>query len=386
MQILTISPEALKPVLGSPRTADESRGARPPRPFAPGEILSVLITGHQPGSKVRLQIGDASVIADSPAPLQVGDKLTVRVEQLQPALVLRIIGQPDEESLIMNASMKLYRSNPDAFKEALTGLREIFNGNMLEGTALRLNPKDLLVLSSLLDKIVLSKTQMENPQFLKDFVASLGLSVERDLLKALSDPTLLNAGKGAPTLKELLLRLSSELQGIDAKGYFYSTDTTQPLSGLSRWVDQALKVIESLQIVNVLAQDQDQLFAFQVPFQCADGIRMQDVFIQTDRDGKGSADGKHYKVVLFIDMDALGEMAVEAGIQEGMFRCTLKCHDRKTADFITQSLPELQDRLERLGYRAPNVQCTLDRDLRSWKRDLLQEYRLFSQNTINVCV
>jgi hypothetical protein len=384
MSILTISPEALKSVVRSPEVASASHTTSP-KTFVLGDVLNVLVTGHQPGPKVRLQIGDSSIIADSPAPLQLGDKLTVRVDQLHPTLVLRIIGQPEEETLKISAFVKLYRSNPDALKDVLTGFRELFSGNKLDGLAIPLNPKTLLALSNILGKIIISKDQVGNPQYLKDCVAALGLTVERDLLKALSDPALLIAGKGA-TLKEILLNLSSDLQGSDVKGHSSKTDMPLQVDGFFRLVDQALKVIESLQIVNVLAQEQDQLFAFQVPFQCADGIRMQDVFIETDRDGNGPVNGRRYKVVLFIDMDALGEMAVEAGLQEGKLQCTIRCHNQDTIDFMADSLPELQDKLADLGYVAPKVQCTLDRDLRSWKQDFLLEHRLYSQNTINVCV
>ena len=41
--------------------------------------------------------------------------------------------------------------------------------------------------------------------------------------------------------------------------------------------DHAATVIESLQIVNVLAQEQDGLFTLQIPVQFPDGIRMQEL-------------------------------------------------------------------------------------------------------------
>jgi hypothetical protein len=384
MPTLTISPEALQSVVRTPDVASTTHTASP-KAFILGEVLDVLVTGHQPGQRVQLQIGDSSVIADTPVPLQLGDKLTVRVGQLHPALVLRIVGQPDEETVKLNDFVKLYRSNPDALKDVLTGFREFLSGNRLDALSGHLNPKDLLGLSKIMEKLIISKAKAENPQYLKDCVSALGLTVERDLLKALSDPTLLVAGKGDPTLKEILLRLASELQVFDANGHSSRTGTLPQADGFSRLVDQALRVIESLQIVNVLAQEQDQLFAFQVPFQCADGIRMQDVFIETDQSGSGSAKGRRYKVVLFVDMDALGEMAIEAGVQEGKLQCTIKCHTQETTAFVADYLPELQDKLADLGYVAPQIRCTLAGDLCSWKQDFLSEHRLYSQNTINIC-
>jgi hypothetical protein len=385
MPPLTISsPEALKAVVRFQEAAN-APGALSPKALVLGEVLNTLVTSHPQGQRVQLQIKNATVMADCPFPLQFGDKLTVRVDQLHPALVLRVVGQVEEEALKASEFVKLYRSNPHAFKDVLTGLREVFNGNKPDGPAGPLNPKDLLALANLLGKIIISKAQVGNPQYLKDCVAALGLTLERDLRESLADPTSGTAEKSAKTLKGVLLGLSSDLQGTDPMGLLPSGEFQPRLEGFSRLVDQALKVIESLQIVNVLAQEQDQLFALQIPFQCSDGIRMQELFIETEKDGAGKARQGHYKIVLFIDMDALGEMAVEAGIAEGSLHCTIKCQKPDIADFITDSLPELQGRLSGLGYAAPKVHCTLDGELPAWKQNFLLDHRIFSQSTINVC-
>jgi hypothetical protein len=137
-------------------------------------------------------------------------------------------------------------------------------------------------------------------------------------------------------------------------------------------------------MVNVLAQEQDQLTVLQIPCECADGIRMQELFIE--RDGKGGQDGQEdgYRVVLFVDLDALGTLAVEASLQKGRFQCTIKGPDRAVLDYLGKSLPELEAQLAQLGYREARVLCLTDDDLPAWRRDFLMQYSLYSQSSIHV--
>ena len=205
-------------------------------------------------------------------------------------------------------------------------------------------------------------------------------------MKVLAAPALPEEERSSQTLKETLLKLSSELQALQAAPDFINSDSQQKMKQLSDLVDHSLAVIESLQIVNVLAQEQDNLFALQIPFQCPDTIRMQNIFIETDQEKNRHDPGKQYRIVLFIDMDALGEVAVDAGIRDGSLRCTVKCENQSVLDFMSALLPELQDRLAGIGYGGSYVQFILDKDLRACKLDFLSDHKLFSQNTIDLCV
>jgi hypothetical protein len=204
-------------------------------------------------------------------------------------------------------------------------------------------------------------------------------------MKALSNPVSLKEEEHGHTLKEILLKLSSELQTIQGTRGSAELDLSKKMGQFSNIIDQALKVIESLQVVNVLAQEQDNLFLFQIPFQCPDGVRMQDIFIETDREKNGQNTGKSYRVVLFLDMDALGELSVDAGVKGRSLKCTIKCRNQDVLDFMSVLLPELQEKLSGAGY-ACNLQCALEGDIQSWNHEFLVEHKLFSQNIINMCV
>ena len=68
-------------------------------------------------------------------------------------------------------------------------------------------------LYKILNQIIISEDNIADPLFLKDYIAALGLTGERRLMKALSDPAILKEKKSGATLKEILLKLSAELIG-----------------------------------------------------------------------------------------------------------------------------------------------------------------------------
>jgi hypothetical protein len=350
-----------------------------------GENLNVFVLSSSLERRALLQVKNSTLLASSPFPLQSGDKLTVRVDQLHPMIILRMILHEDTEISKVNEFLKLYRSNPAALKEMITSVNDYLVHDNLKVLTKYLSKDDIQNMIKVLEKIIISKKNMTNPLFVKDSMVALGLAGEQRLRKSLSDPKILINEKNNATLKGILLKLSSELTPIPVPSEYTKRDT-QMIRQFSHFADQAATVIESLQIVNILAQEQDGLFMFQVPFQFPEGIRTQDLYIETDRSRRADGSGKQSRIVLFLDMDTLGELAVDAGIQDKVIRCTLKCTDQHVLDFLQTLLPELQKTLSGIDYVIGNLQCVLDRNIQAWKNDYLQNHRIFSQSVIDLSV
>ena len=355
-------------------------------PLVPGESLDVRVLGYDRDNKVLLQIKNSTLTAESQLPLHIGEKLTVRVDQLRPSIVLRVVTPENSDISKANEFLKLYRSDPGALKDMIITAKDLFSGESLKELSKLISNQNIQAIHKVLDHLIISKSNVADPLFVKNYITALGVMLESGLMKALAEPALPEDGKNGPTLKETLLKLSSELQALLAAPDSADFETQQKIKQISSFVDHALSVIESLQIVNVLAQEQDNLVTLQIPFQCPDAIKMQNIFIETDREKKGSEQGKQCRIVLFLDMDSIGEVAVDAGIRNGSFRCTIKCESQDVVDFISVILPELQEKLSGIGYSSSYVQCVLDKDIQSWKLDFLSDYKLFSQNTVDLCV
>lgn len=350
-----------------------------------GENLHVQVLSASLDHKALLQIKNSTLLAHSPLLLQSGEMLTVRVDQLYPTIVLRMMPREDMEISKANEFLKLYRSNPSAYKEMIATVQDFLNPDNLKELANYISKKDIQNMIKVLDKIIISKNNITNSLFLKDSIVALGLVGERKLMKALSDPAILADEQNIPSLKGILLKLSSELTPIHITNE-NTEHVSQKIRQFSLFADQAATVIESLQIVNILAKEWDGLFVLHIPFQFHEGIRMQDLFIETDR-GKGRQGAeKQYHIVLFLDMDTIGELAVDAGIEGRTFQCTLKSSDQHVLDFMQTLLPELHETLSGLDYTIGRVQCVLDMNIQSWKQDFLQNHSMYSQSVIDVCV
>ena len=76
-------------------------------------------------------------------------------------------------------------------------------------------------------------------------------------------------------------------------------------------------------------------------------------------------------------MDALGELAVDAGIRDRRLHCTIKCSDQDIFDFLQDLLAELQNNLTGMDDNPVAVHCLLDRNIRAWKKDFLNNHSIF---------
>jgi hypothetical protein len=350
-----------------------------------GESLNALVLSSSIERKALLQIKNSTVLADTPFPLQNRETLTVRVDQLYPIIVLRIITRDDAEISKIHEFLKLYRSNPGALKDMIGSVNDLLRGDNLRELGNYLSKKDILNFFRILNQIIVSKDNMKNPLFFKESIVALGLTDERRLMKALSDPSILKDNQIGLTLKQILMKLSSKLSPIQIASDHTDLDI-QKIGQFSSIADHAATVIETLQIVNIMAQEQDGLFVLQIPFQFPDGIRTQDIFIEADREMNKQYNGIQCRIVLFLDLDALGELAVDAGLKDGILRCTIKCPDQNVCDFMQPLLPELREALSGIDYSTGSVECVLEQDIQSWKNDFLHDRNLFTQSVIDVCV
>lgn len=380
MPSLIISSGSINPLAPS----REAGAASPASPAAPpalviGERLEAIVTGRYPEQRVRLQLAAATVTARSQVPLALGEKLTVQVERLSPGVVLRICDRAAEELLRFGDALKACRANPDALKGLLIEARAIFAAENLESLPAFLPKRELQRVVRLLERIVLSKENIGRPLCLRESLTALGLDFERGLLRAPGEGAGAQGEASEPSLKETLLQWSAEwpVPGAPAE----TGGTGAPLKG---FIDQALRVIESLQLVNVLAQEQERLTVLQIPLQGADGLRMQELFIARDGGGEGEGEGPGCRALLFVDLDALGALAVEANLRQGRLDGTLRSPHQAVLDHLSPLLPELEAQLAQLGYPTAVVRCARVADLPAFRREFMMRYRLYSQSTIDV--
>jgi hypothetical protein len=352
-------------------------------PFSVGNIHVGIVEKAGP-TRFLFTIKNQSFLADSDLSLEAGDKLLVKVEQLQPQIVLRVINREASSFSLINDYLKLYMANPDALMDIFIRSSSVFNQNL---------PKELLSGSlkesisnilKIIDSLIFSQETAQYSIFIKNYAANLGLLLEYGLLKMLQERR--EPGKqGAPEgLKGALIRLSEELQPLIKDGRPMGQEDAQKLTQLLKFVESSLKAIETRQMINIISQENNDRYALQIPLLFPDGIRMGEIFIETGEKGKGGEREKNsYRIAVFLSMDALGDMMADMTLKGARIACLFKFEDHEAENFFTSFLSELEDALHLLGYDCEYLTCITDKSLsKAWeecRRDLL-----YNQDIINL--
>lgn len=105
-----------------PLTAYQGSGRHAPPPFIQGQLLQGTVSGKGAPNQFTIDIGGRQVLAESTAPLQVGQKLDLQVATLSPQVELQIVRSDPVNRMIGNA-IHLVGQQTDTFP-ALAALAE----------------------------------------------------------------------------------------------------------------------------------------------------------------------------------------------------------------------------------------------------------------------
>jgi hypothetical protein len=330
-----------------------------------GELLEAQVLSQHVGGKVTLQVKNMSIAAETLVALNAGEKLTVRVEQTLPQVVLRIVSSTEMPKI--TELLCMHRSNPGALADLFSGAKNILNPAVIETHAGKAAAKSALSLLKALDAAVFSMTTTNNPLFVKDMMSWIGLLLERNLLKGQEK------SDRRETVKELLLKLAREIR---------DTGAAEPLKEAMAFLERGTKAIEGQQITAILGQELDRSLVLQAPCQFNTGIRMQDIFIDQETD---EPDGqKRFHAMLLLSMDALGEVIADASACGSRLDCILYCETPEACDFLSVLLPELRDRLSAAGYAEPSVRCALERNMQEAKSARMADKKLYSLHAVDI--
>lgn len=111
-----------------------------------GDTVEATVMKALPGNQYLLNIKNYSMVADSQMPLMAGEKITVQVEKLTPAILLRVISASQGEAAVINKYLLLHRSNPAALGEIFSKIGELLTNS-------KSLPPSLTIISTNLEKI-----------------------------------------------------------------------------------------------------------------------------------------------------------------------------------------------------------------------------------------
>ena len=351
-----------------------------------GETIEATVLEKFAGNKYTVALKNSHIPATSNVPLNIGEKLVVKVEGLQPQIILNIIDNKNQNGdAKIKGNLLQWRANPEAFLQVINkvaGFAKILDNIDLPQSFAK---SDVEKLIKLFDSIILSPRTKNNPLFFKDFVSKSGLLLESSLKQSLSNYSQRGTEKPMEdNIKALLLKLSSSLNSILRENPEPDMEIRAKLAEIKVFTDEALKTIEVNQSINSVFQDRDNGLVLQVPVALADGFRLADIFITLD--GKDEREKKKLSsccVVVFLDLDILGKITVNANFRERGLNCIIKCERDEIRELISNNINELKTALAQTGYRIGYIDCLQEEGLTDEREDFLAKQSFFADELVN---
>lgn len=311
-------------------------------PLELGQELEAFVVDELDGGRVLLKLGAMLIEAESPGGLGPGQHIRLRVERLQPQLVLHIT---DVEMTTEAEATRLLRSHLPARGDA---------GELLD--SLRYS------LASLVDQPSDGTPWAEKFVKLREAITmllALGAPITPEKLKTLArDGGLFYEAKlfdaaATQDAEQLLEIADSDLKGLllaalqESKARAFS-------NGLQKALSAQLANLETQQAVNLLAQLEGGAIHMQIPF--FTGARFSTAVLAVEPDGQGE-EGKRqekknaYALLFMLDLEHFGRTRVDAQIADSKLRAIFFVDDEVSLQLISEELPGFRDTLTALGYR-----------------------------------
>lgn len=305
-----------------------------------GQEINAAIVGELDDGRIVLNVGGALIEANNPGGLAPGQNLRLRVDFLEPQVMLHIIEQ--EPTIESEASSLLRQRLPGltdqdktliAFPEKLVSSTILLDGTTPQSTLEKLR-------SFVAD--ILDDQQPLTPQRLMQFVRDGGLHYESKLFRAIGRNSADLAAIADRDLKGLLLGALKDLEAGAGGGV--------PRRAIAGQLDH----LEIQQAVNLLAQLEGCPLQIRIPF--FTGAGFTDVALAVQRDGKSQGEGsgeaaQEYTLMFLLDLDNFGRMRIEAHLKARDLRVIFYVDREESAVLLRQEMPAFAVTLKAMGYR-----------------------------------
>jgi hypothetical protein len=349
-----------------------------------GDVFETGVIEKLGDRKVLITLKGVTIPAETEVSLNAGDKIRVEVERLHPQVILRIMETGSREESRIADYLKWHRSNPDALSSMMTEAMGHFNAGNLDKLLRFLPREDLQKIFTILKALFLSPQTRENT-FFKDYLNNLGLLTESQLRMVLEGESGIDEGNTHPqNLKSLFIKLSEDIRILLTGKGTLSPEGSVLLKSLSEYVDSSIKTIESQQVINYVLQESESKYLFQIPILLPEGVRKGDIFVEYDRNTGEKGQKEHYRIIIFLSMDILGDMIIDTHLKGDKINCLIKCIDQEVRDFISSFLEELREKLFAMGCEIDTVECVAGGNLLKEKNDYYQDRVLYAREVIDL--
>jgi len=323
-------------------------------PLVLGQEVDALVLEILPEGKLLIELQGIPLEAESPGGLSAGQHLRVRVEQLQPQLVLQIT---ELEPTIEFEAARLLRNHLPAHADNGQLLHDLLLRIQSDTTQKPLSPlmRDLQAAAELL----LSPGAAPHAEQLEKLARDGGIYYEAKLAAAAKADTAEIPEIARSDLKGLLLAALEETEGI------------APSVELREAIHAQLHHVETQQAVNLLAQLDSGGFQLQVPI--FNGLWFSTASVSVEPDARGTAergDGRSqgFNLLFLLDLENFGRTRIDAHVSQYELRAVFYIDRESSIALLREAAPSLRQTLLAMGYRDVFLAAKPLRDIPEEKR------------------
>lgn len=306
-----------------------------PDSFTLGEIIPVKWVRSLAPQRVLIQMKGKELVAETAFPLPEGAEFQVRVEQLEPRVILKLLLPAGGGPVSLSLLKKYWAGDPPL--ERLVESGEALDA--LPGTSL---PKDVQETWTRIRETinVFSKTLEAgaDPQALARIIDQSGLNLENKLLRMITSEGKPSSADLLPgDLKGLFLKMKAQLERA-------APETVRDLQPL-------IQKMELYQLLNAGEGDPSKLLLL-IPLLFPEGLRWTEILFSGDRGGEGSPGNSESRLLFLLDLPALGKLQVEIQIRKNRLYGHFKTAAPRIGEYLDENKSRLTDRLGLAGYVA----------------------------------
>ncbi len=354
-----------------------------------GDRVEALVLEAREGGLLLLELGDTRVLAETRQPIGEGARFAARVIRNSPQIVLQLLpGDSPGGQEALPESVSIFRSRPgllgDMFRQLSTLVESL--AETLPAEHFPLVAAERNSLQGLLSSLIFSGSGKRVPDGAGEAPAKPAVSAGGD-----ENPAARPAGGNEPattsrgTLRESLLRLveaaERELAGMEA-----GAPGRKSLEQAASTARSALETLDIHRDVNILSRREGGPFVIQVPAAFPGGIRIQDLFIYPEGEQEGGDGGteESFRVVLCLNMEALGDILVDARLSGGRMTGALRCGTEEVRQFLQSGMDELKERLGAAGFPEAGIVFLADPDITRTILDRKRSLPIFQRDAVNL--
>jgi hypothetical protein len=372
LSIIKILPKSHLPSLGAESRPDEAFPVLRPGETLPGEVLKQIDPQH-----AVMRLKGQSVLVETQVPLPQQTELRFQVEETQPKVILRLLGEENLPEQPISFLLKYLPAHLPSEKIAE-------NVSLLWKLDYSKIP---LPLKNLLQNLVTQLKQSGLSNFadaknLQQMIGQSGLFWENKLKGALENRNEDRFQKiFSEDLKGLLLRLRSQWQSLSMD---LPAKDRSAIESFMRGVDQWLNRIELCQILNQMPGDFQENFFLFLPFWLENQLQFVELNLSYPKPDSESSQKDDFSVLFLLFFPALGKLRIDLRVKNKELFCQLNVTEPAVEKFLHQVLPDLFDRLQSLGYQ-PHIQVSVE-SLEKIQQSFLPEVGEGSQSLLSIRV